>query len=185
MSKKHSPVYLAGMPEARQPHEVWTRVGDQVWDQVGTSREARITRGRRETNPLVLDGSHERVYVAEVEPGDVLAWGERVLSVYRRGTRVTIRSEIGTYAYSHAGSTVLVRTSRAQSQVLRGTFHQGREVALYADVTSGTLADVERVIRSHAGPSVGAGYVSECAASIVSTGSGVLGWVTYTMDEPA
>lgn len=130
MSKKHAPVYLAGMPDARQPHEVWTRVGDQVWDQVGTSREVRIMRGRRETNPLVS-------------------------------------------------------TSRAQSQVLRGTFRQGGEVALYADVTSGTLADVERILRSHAGPSVGAGYVSECAASIVSTGSGVLGWVTYTMDEPA
>lgn len=76
-------------------------------------------------------------------------------------------------------------TSRAQSRVLRGTFHQGREVALYADVTIGTLADVERIIRSHAGPSVGARYVSECAESIVSTGSGFLGWVTYTMDERA
>lgn len=42
------------------------------------------------TNPLIADGSHERIFAAEVIPGDVNAFGEEVASVHRHGDTLVI-----------------------------------------------------------------------------------------------
>jgi hypothetical protein len=65
-----------------------------------------------ETNRLVIDGTLERVFVVELEPGDVTALGWTVASVRRvsdhRTFVVTTTGE--TYSFGHAESTMLIET---------------------------------------------------------------------------
>lgn len=65
-----------------------------------------------EWNPLVLDGQCERVYVIELEPGDVTPFGEVVESVIRRGDNsTTVYMKDGSVQhYGKGTSTVLIAT---------------------------------------------------------------------------
>jgi len=42
-----------------------------------------------EKNPLVLSGEYERVYVCELEAGDITVFGETVESVHRKDDSIT------------------------------------------------------------------------------------------------
>jgi len=66
-----------------------------------------------ERNPLILSGEYERVYVCELEPGNVIATGETVERVERAGvgTWVDYTDRRQSY-YGRSDSTVLVSTRR-------------------------------------------------------------------------
>lgn len=64
-----------------------------------------------EHNPLVRDGTHERVFVAELQPGDVTAFNEVVEQVERVHDGVLVHLNDGTtITYRNGGSTILVKT---------------------------------------------------------------------------
>lgn len=68
---------------------------------------------RIDPNPFVASGEFERVYACEVEPGDVLVFGETVTGVERLpfGNRVRITTDQGE-TDRNASGTVLVKTGR-------------------------------------------------------------------------
>lgn len=75
-----------------------------------------VRQGHQEENKFVVDGSHERVFVCELEPGDVNVFGEMVTQVLvyehtRSGVQVQFAHGETIY-YRKASSTVLIRTHK-------------------------------------------------------------------------
>jgi hypothetical protein len=67
---------------------------------------------RVENNSLVRDGSHVRVFVADLEPGDVTAFGETVVRTQRlRDERVLVYLSTGQVTtYRNPGAVILIRS---------------------------------------------------------------------------
>lgn len=70
-----------------------------------------------ERNALVASGEFVRVFVAEVQPGEVDAFGETVASVVFVGERVGLSFESGRVAsYRDPAATILIRTDSIRDE---------------------------------------------------------------------